>query len=136
MGWQIAFDWNWGRDIGYGVPAECDYPGCQAKIDRGLSWVCGSEAYGGEHGCGLFFCDEHLRYGRAYGNECARMCTRCYHYRPPFAAKPDVKEWLDWKETDESWAEWRAKRDLELAHAPERHRKTVEDRFVPARQFG
>lgn len=39
MGWSIGFDEHWQRDIGYGVPATCDHPGCGAKIDRGLSFV-------------------------------------------------------------------------------------------------
>ncbi len=53
MGWSIGSDGD--RDIGYGVPAECDHPDCTAEIDRGLSYVCGGDPYGGEYGCGLFF---------------------------------------------------------------------------------
>ena len=30
MGWSIGYDEKWQRDIGYGVPAICDYPGCTA----------------------------------------------------------------------------------------------------------
>jgi hypothetical protein len=52
MGWSIGFDTTWNRDIGYGVPAICDRPGCGEAIDRGLSFVCGGEPYGGEKGCG------------------------------------------------------------------------------------
>lgn len=54
MGWSIGYDERWKRDIGYGVPATCDHPGCEEKIDRGLSCVCANQQpYGGEHGCGL-----------------------------------------------------------------------------------
>jgi hypothetical protein len=60
MGWAIGYDDNWDRDIGYGVPGECDAPGCHARIDRGLGYVCGGQPYGGEKGCGLFFCGKHL----------------------------------------------------------------------------
>lgn len=60
MGYEIGYDDNWQRDIGYGVPAECDHPGCHAKIDRGLSYICGGDIGGGELGCGLFFCYDHL----------------------------------------------------------------------------
>lgn len=28
MGWSVGYDDNWKRDIGYGVPALCDYPDC------------------------------------------------------------------------------------------------------------
>lgn len=62
MGWEIGYDPSWGRDVGYGVPAECDHPDCNAQIDRGLAYVCGGEPYGGELGCGLFFCASHLFY--------------------------------------------------------------------------
>lgn len=41
MGWAIGYDTTWGRDIGYGVPATCDYPSCTEAIDRGLGYVCG-----------------------------------------------------------------------------------------------
>ena len=43
MGWSIGFDRRWNRDIGYGVPATCDQPGCGADIDRGLAFVCGGD---------------------------------------------------------------------------------------------
>jgi hypothetical protein len=97
MGWSVGFDPIWNRDIGYGVPAICDYPGCGEAIDRGLGYVCGGEPYGGEEGCGLYFCGEHL----------AHVCERCEAGLPPFEPTPDTAEWLTWKLTDESWAEWR-----------------------------
>ena len=50
MGWSIGYDSNWDRDIGYGVPAYCDHPDCNEEIDRGLSYVCGGEPYGGDRG--------------------------------------------------------------------------------------
>lgn len=62
MGWACGFDPTWQRDIGYGVPATCDQPGCGAPIDRGLSYVCGGQPYGGDEGCGLYFCTAHLAY--------------------------------------------------------------------------
>lgn len=103
MGWSIGYDSNWDRDIGYGVPATCDYPGCGAAIDRGLSYVCGGEPYGGDGGCGLYFCGNHLSGYRG-------VCERCEQGLPPFKKTPDTEEWLNWKETDESWAEWRNQR--------------------------
>lgn len=107
MGWAVGYDTNWNRDVGYGVPASCDQPDCAEKIDRGLGYVCGSEPYGGEHGCGLYFCGEHLT--RGGGDERhAYVCERCAAGEPPFEPKPDLQEWTDWKMTDESWAAWRA----------------------------
>jgi hypothetical protein len=46
MSWAIGYDGRWKRDIGYGVPAYCDHPGCNEEIDRGLAHVCGGEPYG------------------------------------------------------------------------------------------
>lgn len=48
MSWSVGWDPNWRRDIGYGVPAVCDHPECGVAIDRGLSYVCGSDPFGGE----------------------------------------------------------------------------------------
>ena len=103
MSWSIGFDNNWQRDIGYGVPAYCDHPQCWAEINRGLGYVCGAEPYGGERGCGLYFCEHH-----AYGDK--QLCPRCRYSRTPYKAKADHHDWLRHKETDESWAEWRAER--------------------------
>lgn len=110
MGWSIGYDERWGkhgRDIGYGVPATCDHPGCGARIDRGLSYVCGSDPYGGDHGCGLYFCGSHLHF-EDRGDECPQLCERCAAEEGPFEPTPDVQEWVDWKLSDESWGPWRA----------------------------
>lgn len=108
MGWSIGYDSKWNRDIGYGVPAECDAPKCDEEIDRGLGYVCGSDIYGGDYGCGLYFCGEHLSYRKPHGSDdLVQNCYRCMHYKPPYSPKPDVKEWTKHKMTDPSWAEWR-----------------------------
>jgi hypothetical protein len=108
MGWAVGFDSNWGRDIGYGVPTICDQPECDIEIDRGLGWVCGGEPYGGEHGCGLFFCWEHghLTYTER-ADDHPPLCERCVKGEKPFTPKPDVAEWVNWKLTDPSWQQWR-----------------------------
>lgn len=106
MGWSIGHDDKWNRDIGYGVPAICDHPGCGEEIDRGLSYVCGSHPYGGDHGCGLYFCIAHRRTAGA-SREHAELCSRCYSKREPFVATPDVEAWLRHKLANGSWAEWR-----------------------------
>lgn len=101
MGWAVGeFE---GRDIGYGVPAICDYPDCDLRIDRGLGYVCGfGVPYGGDEGCGLFFCIEH-------GG--GSLCERCDSIFPddvePFTPKPDVAEWSRHKLTDPTWKPWR-----------------------------
>lgn len=104
MGWSIGFDDNHNRDIGYGVPAICDHTDCNKEIHRGLSYVCGGEPYGGEKGCGLFFCTDHLYIGE---ND-PQMCERCCDQEAEFKPKPDVPEWINHKLNDPSWQEWRA----------------------------
>jgi hypothetical protein len=62
MGWAFGTDGN-GRDVGYGVEAECDHPECHEKIDRGLAHRCGPlgcETDDDTPGCGGFFCGLHL----------------------------------------------------------------------------
>ena len=100
-----------GRDIGYGVPAMCDHPGCPEKIDRGLSYVCGGDVYGGEHGCGLFFCSKHLIFNMD-GKPKPQRCERCFNDGPAFDPTPDIQEWIDHKATDPSWAAWRAEQGV------------------------
>jgi hypothetical protein len=108
MGWSIGFDTVWNRDIGYGVPATCDHHGCGANIDRGISYVCGGEPYGGEHGCGLYFCEVHRQVaGQSRHN--VELCSRCYSGKPPFTPTADRVEWVQHKLTDESWLIWRMK---------------------------
>lgn len=110
MGWSLGFDERWKRDVGYAVPAICDQPGCGEVIDRGLSSVCGSEPFGGEHGCGLFFCAEHIAYAPDGHDLEGRwsFCDRCLAGEPPHPATPDSSEWIVHKLMDPSWAEWRA----------------------------
>lgn len=121
MGWGIGYDSNWGRDIGYGVPAECDHPDCSKKIDRGLGYVCGGDVYGGEHGCGLFFCGEHLAHYRIETEQeegtweaefTPAICERCAAGLEPFDAKPDIHEWVMFKACHPSWKRWRKENRL------------------------
>ncbi|MFF9559282.1 hypothetical protein ACF1DY_26125 [Streptomyces albus] len=47
-------------EAGYDVEAMCDKPDCTTRIWRGLDALCGQTPGGDEHGCGDYFCDEHL----------------------------------------------------------------------------
>jgi hypothetical protein len=65
VGWANCGEDSKGRPIGYAHPATCDHPGCNAKIDRGLSYACGGmHGEGGvkqdDYGCEGYFCPEHL----------------------------------------------------------------------------
>lgn len=67
----------------------------------------GGAPYGGEHGCGLFFCwDEHLEYAPVV-DELTQLCPACRKDRKPYAPTPDTAEWENWKLTDPSWQQWR-----------------------------
>jgi hypothetical protein len=115
MGWSLGWDSNWKRDIGYGVPAICDLPTCNKKIDRGLAFVCGSEPYGGDYGCGLYFCPEHFNYRKPHGsNKIIQLCPRCIKYKNSYGRKPDTKEWVEFKLNDDSWKRWKSKNKDEV----------------------
>jgi len=105
MGYSVGFDEHWRRWVGYGVPAYCDHPGCTKEIDRGLSYVCGGDLYGGEHGCGLFFCSEHLEF--ATKKNIPMLCARCARGKSPFHPKPEHPSWIKHLLTHKSWHEWR-----------------------------
>lgn len=105
MGWSLGYDSTWCRWIGYGVPAYCDHPKCNAEIDRGLAHVCSGEPYGGDRGCGLYFCSAHLYLDPVRGFR----CLRCQQSKPPYKRiKPEHPRWIKHLLTDSSWAQWRA----------------------------
>jgi hypothetical protein len=95
MGWAVGYNSDWHRDIGYGVPAICDHPECNAKIDRGIGYCCGAEPFGGNSGCGLHFCTQHQEGPK-------QTCERCVTNQAPFNPKPDTEEWKQHKKTDAS----------------------------------
>lgn len=64
-----------GRQAGYAVEATCDEKDCAAVIDRGLGYLCGQTPGGDEHGCGDYFCEEHLYLGIA--KDAPQLCSRC-----------------------------------------------------------
>jgi len=70
---------------GYGVPTTCEQPGCTEKIDRGLAHHCGETPGGDEHGCGGYFCGDHLYMNAnpaASGSAC-RACNDRYDAQHP-----------------------------------------------------
>lgn len=111
MGWAVGYDSRWDRDIGYGVPCTCDHPDCNKRINRGLAYVCGGEPYGGDDGCGLFFCGDHLIFDE--GKE-RQVCERCARDEDQFAPKPDVRAWMRHKLRDPSWQQWRDENPAEV----------------------
>ena len=113
MGWSIGYDTTWHRDIGYGVPATCDHPGCGAEIDRGLAHVCANQQpYGGDDGCGLYFCEKHLG---GFRGKCERCDADVDQLPLPFDPTPDVPRWLRHKLNDPSWQQWRDENPAEVA---------------------
>lgn len=122
MGYQVYKDGD--RWAGYGVPAECDFPTCRAKIDRGIAYKCeeytdyryelngvpieapdslvegdGVEEIEEEReGCGLFFCDQHQHHPEHEGS----------------TPKPDSLEWMRHMMSDASWQQWRNENPSEV----------------------
>lgn len=60
MGWSNCGTDSRGRPIGYGHAATCDHPGCEAQIDRGLAYACGSEHGASGWYCDRYYCEKHL----------------------------------------------------------------------------
>jgi hypothetical protein len=111
MSWAIGYDEERKRDVGYGVPAKCDHPGCAADIDRGLGYICGEEPGGGEHGCGLFICSTHTH----SNNDCCQLCSHCAdRRRKKLTPSADTPEWIEHKLADESWQQWRDENAAEV----------------------
>jgi hypothetical protein len=123
MSWSIGYDTKWKRDIGYAVPAYCDHPGCNKLIDRGLSYVCGGEPYGGDRGCGLYFCAEHL----IVHMKLPQLCERCSpRKKKSFNPKPDHPMWIEFKLLHDSWYKWREENKDEVYDMIDRMAKLKE----------
>ena len=108
MGYGVYWENAHQRFAGYGVPCLCEHPGCSKEINRGLGCLCGDAPGGGETGCGLYFCGEHLY-------AAPQQCERCYQKRKPFAAKPDTKEWTRHMMRDKTWKQWRDENPRKVA---------------------
>lgn len=75
MGWADCGTDSRGRPIGYAFEATCDEPGCEEKIDRGLSYACGG-MHGEDSSCEEYFCPAHL-YGHDHEHPRGMVCSRC-----------------------------------------------------------
>jgi hypothetical protein len=62
-------------DAGYAVATSCERGACRAPIDRGLDYLCGETPGGTEHGCGGYFCHQHLY--TAPEGQTGSLCGRC-----------------------------------------------------------
>ncbi len=109
MGWSLGWDSTWKRDVGYGVPAYCDYPGCNEEINRGLPYVCcDTQMYGGENGCGRYYCAQHELLHWEDDE------PTCGHPDDDYVS-PEHPDWIHHKLTDESWQRWRDENPSEVA---------------------
>jgi hypothetical protein len=62
-------------EAGYDVEAVCEEDGCEEQIDRGLAYLCGNMPGGDEHGCGGYYCGQHLYMSLTEG--VGDLCVRC-----------------------------------------------------------
>lgn len=150
MGYQIyEVGPRWG---GYGVPAICEQPGCNEKIDRGMAYACGGEPFS-ELGCDRYFCGKHLEYEcwKCDGSEekcdhdntkkncscmCAEVCERCAKGEPPFPYKPETKEWIKHLLKDPSWKEWRENNNTEVEELKKQYEKIYDKSYKKSKKRG
>lgn len=79
-----------GRFGGYGVDDVCHREDCPERIDRGLAYLCGEDPHGGgESGCGLFFCENHLY---SVAGEAHNLCGGCLQALEVPCANPACRE--------------------------------------------
>lgn len=76
MGWANCGLDSQGRSIGYAHHATCDHPGCEAEIDRGLSYACGAMHDDDEVSCEKYFCEVHRNMIR-FNGRLRSICTEC-----------------------------------------------------------
>lgn len=108
MGWSIGYSKKHDRFIGYGVPSYCEHPECKTLIDRGLDYICGSSIGGGELGCGMFFCHEHLEKAEIQAKPgWVQVCDRCINCEGDYELKPEHPQWINHVLNDDSWKQWR-----------------------------
>jgi hypothetical protein len=92
MGWGYGIDGN-GREVGYNMEATCDFPGCEAEIDRGMDYRCGPlgcETNSLVPGCGGFFCHAHQTI--AVASEGAPAEGYCLTCGTPLVEAEDARE--------------------------------------------
>lgn len=77
MGWANCGTDRTRRPIGYAHTATCDFPGCKAKIDRGLSFACGGMHGEDEISCDKYFCEKHLSESLERDGMGHRICAEC-----------------------------------------------------------
>lgn len=65
-----------GDNMGYLHYGVCSQLGCSTQIDHGLSYVCGDMHEGGEHGCGHYYCRNHLIVHHCEFPHC-QLCLEC-----------------------------------------------------------
>lgn len=119
MGYGVYWVPERNRWEGYGVPAVCDFPDCDEKIDHGIAYRCevhreiwydeeDREVEHEDEGCGLTLCEGH------------RYQSGTHFWVDP---KPQAHEWIVWVLSDESWKQWRKENPDRVAE----YRKTLED---------
>lgn len=80
MGWANCGEDSKGRPIGYAHSATCDIDGCEASIDRGLSYACGGMHGEDVYSCEGYACDQHLTTVETPEGECLSICSSCYYF--------------------------------------------------------
>lgn len=91
MGWGYCGEDSQGRSIGYSIPATCDHPDCNNKIDRGLAYACGGMHGESEHTCEKYFCPEHL-FSADIDGVYVSVCAACLYLYNVSSPEPEEED--------------------------------------------
>jgi len=91
-------------DAGYAVEDTCHANNCEAQIDRGLAYLCGSSPGDefGEYGCGRWFCGDHLlgkpdavREAGVLGSGLCKPCQDRFYEENPGEREREEDAWQE-----------------------------------------
>ncbi len=67
--------------------------------------------------------NNNIKYGQDFSRYkgLPKLCKRCSDRKKPFEPKDDIKEWVEFKLTDQSWEEWRKENVEEVNRLKEKY---------------
>lgn len=137
MGYSVYEDQDTDRWAGYGVPAQCDWPDCETKIDRGLGYKCENHGHFEERRVGMIYSSQSAREAAQFEEDWVDAEGCGLFFCPTHLAKTDEHddvqpkgeslEWIRHILTHDSWAQWRAENPAKVAEYREALERSQRD---------